>query len=173
MMRRPFPPSLKCFVLERSGGTVVRKTRTREPAPLRRIAGFNPDPPGRSAGKGARPAKNPSDSGLAQRSTHVLWCHKCTRVPGHKPQSRDPQSRGGRVNARGKLVPAVEVTPYNTEVIFCGGCPRKLCKDCYVNGDGHNDDQSTWVSLRCLGRGLRGPCLLPKSAAPCCIRTFV
>ena len=137
------------FVLGRSGGTVVASEASpREPAPLRQIPRFNPDPDG-FAGQEARLAKTPSDPNLAQRTTHVLWCHSCQRMPPFKMNSRH-----GHTSIPANLVPA-EVTPHDTEVVFCGGCPRKLCKECYVNGVGADEDQSTWVSL-CGERGIYG-----------------
>ena len=101
------------------------------------------------------------------RSVHVLWCHCCRRVSAFKRQSRN-----GRGKIPALLAPA-EVVPYATEVVFCGRCPRKLCKECYVNGVGADEDRSTWVSLCCPGRGSMGWDPVPTGAALCRIRTTV
>lgn len=124
------------FVLERCRGTVVTETPPRQSTLLQRIASYNPDG---LAGQGA--TKPLSDPTLAQRKLHVLWCSRCKKWPcfGRK-------GLGGRNKAPAKLS-QTEVTPYDTEVVFYGRCPRKYCKECYVDGAGGDEDQSTWVSL--------------------------
>lgn len=67
---------------------------------------------------------------LHQRMAHVEWCFNCGRQPSFEPDR-----------------PHGELVPCETEVVFCRRCPRMLCKDCYVNGVGADEDKSKWVRL--------------------------
>lgn len=115
---------------------VVKSTRTpRQPALVRRIASHNADPNGAARGERARlPAaeakKAKKQTASAIRKIHVLWCGACMRVPALTG------SRRSRTAAP------------ETNVVFCGQCPRKWCLDCFMDLPGTVKNRTAqWVSV--------------------------